>query len=61
MTLGIQIVGGWLGFVTLFGLGMMGWAIYSGQYDDPDALNRIPFNEKEPEDWPGRTTIAKEV
>ena len=61
MTFGIQIVAGWIGFVAVFGLAMMGWAVYSGQYDDPEGLNRIPLNEIEPEDWPGRSTRAKGV
>lgn len=61
MTLGIQIVAGWMGFVAVFGLSLLAWAIYSGQLDDADALNRIPFNEIEPQDWPGRPRSAKEV
>ena len=59
--LGVQIVAGWMGFVALFALATLGWAVYSGQLDDAEALNLIPFNEREPEDWPGRTTAAKEV
>lgn len=61
MTLGLQIVAGWMAFVALFSLMTLGWAVYSGQLDDADTLNRIPFNEREPEGWPGRPTVAKEV
>jgi nitrogen fixation-related uncharacterized protein len=61
MTLGLEIVAGWMGFVAIFGLALLAWAIYSGQLDDPEAVLRIPFNEKEPEEWPGRPTIAREV
>ena len=61
MTLGLQIVAGWMAFVALFALATLAWAVYSGQLDDADALTRIPFNEREPEGWPGRPTIAKEV
>jgi len=61
MTLGLQIVAGWMAFVAIFGLALLGWAIYSGQLDDAEAVKRIPFNEVEPEGWPGRPTIAKEV
>lgn len=60
MTLGTWIVAGWMGFVALFALALLGWAIYSGQFDDFDALRRIPFNEIEPQDWPGRHA-TKEV
>ena len=60
MTLGLQILAGWMGFVVLFGLATLAWAVYSGQLDDPEAITRIPFNEQEPEDWPGRA-IMKEV
>ena len=61
MTLGLQIVAGWMAFVAVFGLALLAWAIYSGQLDDAEAIKRIPFEEKEPEGWPGRTTIAKGV
>lgn len=61
MTLGIQIVAGWMGFVAVFALALLGWAIYGGQLDDADAVNRIPFNEREPEPWPGRPGNAEEV
>ena len=61
MTLGLQIVAGWMAFVAIFGLALLAWAIYSGQLDDIEAIKYIPFNEKEPESWPGRPTIAKGV
>ena len=61
MTLGLQIVAGWMAFVALFALATLAWAVYSGQLDDAEALTRIPFNEREPEGWPGRPTIAKGV
>jgi hypothetical protein len=61
MTLGLQIVAGWMAFVALFGFALLAWAIYSGQLDDAEYIKYIPFNEKEPEDWPGRPTVAKEV
>ena len=61
MTLGLQIVAGWMLLVALFGLALLAWAVYSGQLDDAEALKRIPFNEKEPADWPGRRRDAKEV
>ena len=60
MTLGLQIVAGWMGFVAVFGLALLAWAIYSGQLDDDDA-KYIPFREREPEAWPGRRTMAKGV
>lgn len=61
MTLGIQIVAAWMAFVALFGLALLAWAVYSGQLDDPEHTKLIPFNEQEPQDWPGRQKIAKEV
>jgi nitrogen fixation-related uncharacterized protein len=61
MTLGLQIVAGWMAFVALLGLSTLAWAIYSGQLDDAEALTRIPLNEKEPEGWPGRSSIGKGV
>lgn len=59
MTLGLQIVAGWMAFVALFALALLAWAIHSGQLDDAEAIKLIPFNEIEPEGWPGRRTIAK--
>lgn len=59
MTLGLQIVAGWMAFVALFSLATLAWAIYSGQLDDPEALSRIPLDEREPEDWPGRTSQGR--
>ena len=61
MTLGLEIVAGWMGFVALFALGTLAWAVYSGQLDDAEALTRIPFDEREPEEWPGRHSAAKEA
>jgi len=61
MTLGLQIVAGWMAFVALLGLSTLAWAIYSGQLDDAEALTRIPLNEKEPAGWPGRSSIGKGV
>lgn len=61
MTLGLQIVAGWMAFVVVFALALLAWAVYSGQLDDAEALKRIPFNEEEPADWPGRQRDAKEV
>jgi nitrogen fixation-related uncharacterized protein len=60
MTLGLQIVAGWMGFVVVFGLVLMAWAVYSGQLDDDDA-KYIPFREREPEAWPGRDAITRGV
>ncbi len=59
MSFGLQIVAGWMGFVAIFGIALLAWAIYSGQLDDAEAVKRIPFNEGEPKDWPGRQTRAK--
>ena len=61
MLLGLQVVAGWMAFVALFGFALLGWAIYSGQLDDLDDTKYIPFNEREPEDWPGRATAPKGV
>ena len=56
MSLGIQIVAGWMGFVALFAIALLAWAVYSHQLDDADALRRMPLEEKEPADWPARPT-----
>jgi len=61
MTLGVQILAGWMAFVITFALALLAWAIYSGQLDDADALNRIPLEEQEPAAWPGRPRDRKEV
>lgn len=61
MTLGMQIVAGWMAFVMVFALATLAWAVYSGQLDDAEALARIPLTEKEPEGWPGRAGQAKEA
>ena len=54
MLFGLQVVVGWMAFVALFGLALLGWAIYSGQLDDLEETKYIPFDEKEPAPWPGR-------
>jgi nitrogen fixation-related uncharacterized protein len=61
MIIGVQMMVGWMAFVALFGLALLGWAIYSGQLDDLEDTKYIPFDEAEPQDWPGRGTTAKEV
>lgn len=61
MMLGVQIMAAGIAFVALFGLALLVWAICAGQLDDPEHINNIPLNEKEPEDWPGRPTAAKGV
>ena len=61
MLIGLQILVGWMAFVALFGFGLLGWAIYTGQLDDLEETRFIPFNESEPEGWAGRKTAAKGV
>ena len=61
MLFGLQVVIGWMALVALLGFVMLGWAIYSGQLDDLEATKYIPFDEREPEDWPGRASISKGV
>jgi nitrogen fixation-related uncharacterized protein len=61
MSLGIQIVAGWMAFVAIFALALLAWAVYSGQLDDAEAIKRIPLDEKEPVSWTGRSNAAKEV
>ena len=59
MIVGVQILVGWMAFVALFGFGLLGWAIYSGQLDDLEETKFIPFNEREPEAWPGRQASTR--
>ena len=59
MIFGLQVLVGWMAFVSLFGFALLAWAIYSGQLDDLEDTKYIPFNEREPQDWPGRSTDAK--
>jgi nitrogen fixation-related uncharacterized protein len=61
MLLGLQVVVGWMAFVALFGFALLGWALYSGQLDDMEETKFIPFDEREPLDWPGRSSVAKGV
>jgi hypothetical protein len=61
MLFGLQVVVGWMAFVALFGFALLGWALYSGQLDDIEATKFIPFDEREPEAWPGRQSHAKGV
>jgi nitrogen fixation-related uncharacterized protein len=61
MLIGVQILAGWMAFVVLFGFALLAWAIYSGQLDDLEDTKYIPFNEREPEAWPGRNSATKEV
>ena len=61
MMMGLQVLVGWMAFVALFGFALLGWAIYTGQLDDLEDTKYIPFNEREPEDWPGRAIPSKGV
>ena len=61
MLFGLQVVVGWMALVALLGFVMLGWAIYSGQLDDLEDTKYIPFDEREPEDWPGRASTSKGV
>ena len=58
MIVGVQIVVGWMAFVAIFGFVTLGWAIYSGQLDELEETRFIPFEEREPEAWPGRRPSA---
>jgi hypothetical protein len=60
MPIGLMVVIGWMAFVALFGLVLLGWALRSGQLDELEETRFIPFLEREPEPWPGRQ-IPKEV
>ena len=61
MLFGLQVVAGWMAFVALFGFALLAWAIYSGQLDELEATKFIPFDEREPEAWPGRPGAPKGV
>jgi nitrogen fixation-related uncharacterized protein len=61
MSLGVQILAGWMAFVVVFALVLLAWAVYSGQLDDADVLCRLPLCEREPEAWPKRPRDMKEV
>ncbi len=59
MPFGLQVLAGWMAFVALFGFALLAWAIYSGQIDDLEDTKYIPFNEREPEPWPGRARSSE--
>lgn len=61
MPLGLIVVAAWIGFVALFGLLLLGWALYSGQLDDLEETNWIPLREREPDPWPGRDAPTEVV
>lgn len=52
---------GWMAFVALFGLVLLGWAIYNGQLDELEETRFIPFEEREPLDWPAPRRPTKGV
>jgi len=56
---GVQVMADFMAFVALFGFALLAWAIYGGQLDDLEDTKYIPFNERDPEPWPGRA--SKEV
>jgi cbb3-type cytochrome oxidase maturation protein len=60
MPFGLLVVELWMAFVALFGLVLLGWGLFNGQFDDIEATKWIVLNEREPADWPGRSR-AKEV
>jgi len=61
MTLGLQIVAGWMAFVAFFGLALLAWGDKTGQFENAEDAKYIPFREREPEDWPGRKSSSRGV
>jgi hypothetical protein len=59
MLFGLQIVVGWMAFVTLFGLALLGWGLLSHQFDDIEDTKWIPFEERDPAPWPSRRSTGE--
>lgn len=54
MLLGLWVVVGWMAFVFVFGLVLMGWGLMNGQFDDLQIAAIRMLEDREPEPWPGR-------
>jgi cbb3-type cytochrome oxidase maturation protein len=56
MPLGLWVVVGWMGFVALTGLAFIAWGLRTRQFDDIEEPKYRMLEDREPLDWPGRTT-----
>lgn len=54
MPIGLWVVVGWMAFVFLFGVALMGWGLAKHQFDDIEEPARRMLEDREPEPWPGR-------
>ncbi len=59
MPLGLWVVVGWMGFVFLFGLGLIAWGLFKGQFDDIEEPKYRMLEDREPEPWPGRSVVRE--
>lgn len=62
MPLALAILIGFMAFVWLFALALLGWALRDGQLDgDIDEVNYVVFRNQHPAPWPGREHAPKEM
>ena len=43
------------GFVIAVGLGLLGWGLRNGQFDDLEAAKFAMLEDREPEPWPAES------
>lgn len=61
MPLGMWVVVGWMAFVFLFGVALMGWGLATGQFDDAQEVACRMLADDEPQPWPRGERRMKEV
>ena len=54
MIFGLWVVVGWMAFVSLTGLALIGWGLRTGQFDDIEDVKYRMLEDVEPLGWPGR-------
>jgi len=59
MLFGIWVVVGWMALVALSGLGLIAWGLRAGQFDDVEAPKYDMLEDREPQDWPGRSVHGR--
>ena len=59
MPIGLWVVAGWMAFVFLFGLALVGWGLMNGQFDDLEESKYRMLEDREPEPWPGRRALRE--
>jgi cbb3-type cytochrome oxidase maturation protein len=55
MPFGLWVVVGWMALVAASALVMIAWGLKHGQFDDVEEPKYRMLEDREPQDWPGRS------